>query len=121
MGNEGVPLGSGAKSGGMLALGDIFFAFQLAVLAYVISCVLMSQGNILEPWLDMLLWVERRGKFGAWIAKPLGLCEKCLAGQLAFWIWIHYNYGRYEVITHITFVAFTILFVITIKHWNGRN
>lgn len=101
---------------------DIFFAFQLGVLGYVITCILMTQDYLLEWYLDLLLILETKGKFGKWLSKPLGLCEKCFTGQLALWIWVWFSYVEYienwslAMFRHIVFISFSILFVVLMKN-----
>lgn len=105
----------------MINISDIFSAFQIAVLAYVIAAVLMSEGGILERYYDLLLDLRDSGRLGAVLSKPLGLCEKCLTGQLALWTWLYMNYADYfynpfeALLKHSIFISFSILFVITIK------
>jgi hypothetical protein len=36
-------------------------------------------------------------------------CEKCFAGQVAFWLFIYHNFADYNFLIHLFFVAFTIL------------
>lgn len=116
----------------MLTLIDLFFSFQLAVLAYVFTCVLIEPDNILEFYGDFL--ESRKTKLGKYLAKPFGLCEKCLAGQLATWIYAIYGYNTeivlpftgvlYEMLKHVIFIAFTIFFTLhikTISEWTKRR
>jgi len=112
----------------MLTLTEVFFSAQLSVLAYVVTCVLTAQGYLLESWYDMLVDMEQGTSLGKWLSKPLGLCEKCAAGQLSLWVWLYFNYSDYAVdipealLRHGLFIAFTILTVSLIKStlnkWN---
>lgn len=111
----------------MLTPTDIFHALQVAVFGYVFSCLLMAEDQILEPWLDFLLWLETKAK---WLAYPLGICEKCFTGQVALWLWL-YLYGdlyKYSflssLISHLMFIAFSIFTVTLIKNlteWTKKN
>ena len=106
----------------MLEAINIFWAFQLAVLTYVITCVLMTQDYLLEWYLDLLLALENRGELGKWFSKPLGLCEKCTAGQIGLWVWLVFNYSEYlempltAFLRHIIFMSFVIVFVTMTKN-----
>jgi hypothetical protein len=65
---------------------ELFSALQIAFVCATFAGPLMDDGNVLEPYrraLERLQFVSER--FG-WLAKPLGLCPKCLAGQVAFWL-----------------------------------
>ena len=44
-----------------------------------------ARPELFAYWYDLLLWAETKGKFLAWLSKPLGLCHLCASGQLAFW------------------------------------
>lgn len=111
----------------MLTIKEIQFAFELAVVAYVFVCILQKDDNIFEKYGDFLTWVHGF-KYGYYIANPLGYCENCFAGQLAFWLYIKLNYHYYlhdlfnNVVQHIIFVSLTIfitsLIKIIIKKWN---
>lgn len=106
----------------MIETTDIFFAFQLGVLGYVITCILMAEDYLLEWYLDLLLVLEIKGKFGKWLSKPLGLCEKCMTGQIALWVWLIVNNGEYledwftALLRHALFISFSILSVSVIKN-----
>ncbi|WP_313418830.1 hypothetical protein [Sphingobacterium multivorum] len=55
-----------------------FIAFASSMVAFIFSEILLY-----EPVLN---WYGRfLGKLPEWLGKPLGLCKKCLAGQLALW------------------------------------
>ncbi len=89
-------------------------SFLIAVAAFVYTNILTEPEmlfNGLYNYLD--------GKFiGKWrfIFKILIHCEKCLSGQLAFWIYLWVNYNFYLSseflsigLNHIFFVSFAIL------------
>ena len=116
----------------MLNIIDIFFALQLAILAYVFCEVLTKPNYIFAKYLDLLIWINKAGY--PWIAYPLGYCSKCFGGQLALWIWFYTNgfehmnpyVDTYGYITaflrHILFISTTIYLVLGIeniaKKWN---
>lgn len=55
-------------------------AIHAAIIAVAFSGV---RPGLFTWWFDLLLWVETKG--GEFIAKPLGMCPKCMAGQVALW------------------------------------
>lgn len=58
-------------------------AVLIGIAAYVFADVLTNSGEIFARYGD---WLYRN--HGKWWAKPLGYCGKCLAGQLALWIYL---------------------------------
>lgn len=106
----------------MLAPSEILWAFQLSALVYVITCVLFEEGYLLEWYYDALINLKHKGRFGKWISKPLGLCEKCTAGQFALWVWLYFSWTEYltapvfAILRHAIFIAFCIIFVSVLKY-----
>lgn len=96
----------------------LIWCLQIAVLAWVVTVPLFDEGMIFEWYYDLL---ENLNSVFPMLAKPLGLCEKCFAGQLAFWVWLFYFKNEYTVdilnavLRHSLFVSITIFFVILIK------
>lgn len=72
----------------MLTLAEMYKAAQVAALAYVLS-ILFEEGQIFAAWGRLLT----RNRFD-WpnLTKALGLCLRCLAGQMALWIGALYCY-----------------------------
>lgn len=93
----------------MLNFYDIFSALQLAVFAYVFSCILIAKDGIFDFYGDFLYYKIKERTNGK-LANALGLCEKCFAGQTAFWFFIAANINEYDIIKHILFTCFTIIF-----------
>lgn len=122
-------------------------AVTAAIIGYVYAAILIQPGEALH-WLyslfrkyltkttivDTDVPEELRGIPGVvshkeevkehWLLKPLGACEKCVSGQLAFWIFllhqkIEYYYSGYDsiftVINHIYTICLAILLTILIK------
>lgn len=95
-----------------MTLTDIYISLQMALVAWVFRNVLMQPGMVARPyfiWLDSLVGSGRE-----WLAKPLGYCDRCFAGQLAFWgfIWIHRTqYGYWMIPQHIAFICLTVFAV----------
>lgn len=106
----------------MLEVLEIFWAFQLAVLVYVVTCVLFEEGYLLEWYYDLLIDLKNGGKLGKWLSKPLGLCERCTAGQFGLWVWLIANGSEYlqtpffALLRHGIFIAFCIIFVSLTKY-----
>lgn len=50
-----------------------------ALVAFTYSVLMRNNDTPLSPWFDLL------AKLHPWIAKPLGDCAFCFAGQLALW------------------------------------
>ena len=50
-----------------------------------------------------------------WLAKPLGYCAKCLAGQLGLWYYLIKYFNTYFIIDHFCFVTWSILFGIAFE------
>ena len=88
----------------------------LAITAWTFSHILLKDGMILDWWGKILVRLPEK------IADPLGLCEYCLAGQLALWFYLWKNWGGYEVafcdhlVGHIIFVSLTIFLVEIINY-----
>jgi hypothetical protein len=81
------------------------FCVSAAVFAYVFSCVLTMPGEILGFYGDFL---ERVHASRPWLAKPLGYCAKCFAGQVAFWSFPFYWDG-FNPVRHAVAIFGTIL------------
>lgn len=102
----------------MLTPLEFFYAFQISIVGVTVG-VLMAQGEVLEWWLDVLTWMKSIKL--EWLAKPFGLCEKCLSGQLAFWFFMYLYWNLYEFMPvqtayrHIIFTSCAILGAHTLK------
>lgn len=93
-------------------------AFKIAVIAYVYSVILTEPGMILS---EFYKWIESF-KLPDWLFKPLIDCYKCVAGQMA--LWIFFFQPNYNFWNHITFICLTIFFSIIINkiyEWNSNN
>lgn len=82
------------------------FCFFAAAFAYVFSSVLTMPGEILGFYGDFL---ERVHAVRPWLAKPLGYCAKCFAGQVALWSFPFY-WHEFNPVRHALAVTTTILF-----------
>lgn len=97
----------------MLSASDVQAALQVAIFAVVFSEMLARPKMIFERygrWLDKLEATRPK------LAYPLGYCSKCLAGQIAFWMFPVLNseslaYAPVEATARwVSFVSCTILF-----------
>lgn len=89
-------------------------SFLIAISAFVYTNILTEPEmlfNSLYNYLDVIF----TGKY-RFVFKILIHCEKCLSGQLAFWIYLWVNYNFYlsnnflsAGLNHIFFISFTIL------------
>jgi len=79
-------------------------AFLYACFAFVWVAVLVQPGNIFS-WLPPLF-----KKFPEWFRHVAFNCEKCLAGQLSFWIPLFLGYKSYDLFSHIYVVFLAIMF-----------
>jgi len=78
-------------------------AVIIGIAAWVFTLILIDTGMIFEKW-----WVVLN-KLPDWLAKPLGKCEYCLAGQLAFWY--YFTLSGYNLFYHIGFISVAIFTV----------
>lgn len=108
----------------MINVYHLIFAFVIACTAVVYACVITEPGELLAFWkkfLDEKLNAQKRACLGLGphpVFKVLVGCEKCISGQMAFWIFLAYNYHGYMLITiipHLLFTGFTIFCAIAAK------
>lgn len=98
----------------MLDGNEILKALELAVVAYVFCCILMSEGMLFEWYSDLLDDLERANKKATWITKPLGNCNLCFSGQLALWTSLSMNLKELIIFICIT-ILFTNIITLSIK------
>jgi hypothetical protein len=100
----------------------IIIVISLCATAWVLLCM---GGELLD---FVPRWVQKV-TMNAKINKVLYQCEKCAAGQIAFWYQIHHSYTQrsFIVIDFMCFVLASITvttvvgaFVFQIKNKNGR-
>lgn len=88
---------------------ELSISLQIAVIAWTARNILMQPGMILHWYFMRLDTLVRNGR--EWAAKPLGYCDQCLSGQIAFWVFLlvnFQNYGPQTLFEHIFFVCFTV-------------
>ena len=86
---------------------------SVAISAWVFFNVLTAPGMVFEFWYK---WLEKLNEKAPWMAKPLGFCGTCFAGQTGFW-WYLFAYGRtdWEPGAHITFTSQVIFFFLALN------
>ena len=95
----------------------IIAAVITGIVAWVFVNILMDTDMIFNKW-----WVVLN-KLPQWLSKPLGSCEYCFAGQLAFWYYLIHELidGTYNAIYHIVFVSIAILTVRILNEYLNSN
>jgi len=87
----------------------------IGISAYVFSRILIDPDMIFGWWNNVL------NKIPDWLAKPLGKCEYCLAGQLSFWYYLIYFFNDYDVANHIVYTSLSIFTVEIINLYSAKN
>ena len=104
-------------------------ALLLAVLAFVYSNLLTEPGHLLAKWYRMWYVVFKTDKrlMDGKPYHPLFMlivhCEKCIAGEFAFWYFLYKNLSTYQPQTalwHLCFTATAILFAAVLKGLYNR-
>lgn len=88
----------------MITLYDFQAILQISVVAVVFCDILTREGELFDfygRWLDSLEIKYPK------LAKPLGYCVKCFAGQIAAWYFI--LFVGFEIVRFVSFVSTTIL------------
>ena len=91
----------------MMTQTDIQAALQIAAFAVVFSDLLTRPKMIFEAYGK---WLDRMEMTRPKLAYPLGYCSKCLAGQLALWVFVFIADGCPALmpVRWICFVSVTI-------------
>lgn len=102
-------------------LTPFLFALAVALLAYTWSVKLTQAEMVLGPVARFAHFCVELWPWTEWILKPLLLCERCVAGQLALWgYWYIIGYThertRDDAFLHLLTIALAILFA----EWIGR-
>ena len=87
------------------------FYFALPVVAYAITGILLQPGELLGRLGDLI------DRLPQWLAKPLGMCSKCFAGQLALWSYPFYA-DNYRIDLHIVSVCWAVFAVYFIQKFD---
>ena len=96
----------------------ILECFRVVIFSYVVTNILMYNGQIMSKYCEFLGDIYRSEKWYYWIAKPLGYCDYCFAGQVSLW------YGLYlfsfNIISIITFICVNLILLKQLhKHFNN--
>jgi hypothetical protein len=77
----------------------------IGIAAWTFSMIL-SDSDMIFGW-----WFKLIDNMPEWIAKPLGKCEYCLAGQLALWYYLIKYLNDYDLSEHILMTSLSIFTV----------
>ncbi len=90
----------------------ILMGFIIGAAAYVYAVVLQMPGEILS-------FMHRVASvMPVWAHKPLITCQKCVAGQLALWLF-PIMFDGYNAIIHVFQVTTSIFFAVVITKFIG--
>lgn len=81
-----------------------------AMVSVVYTMVVRDHMAIMQPWFNMLNRMERNG--WSMLAKPIGNCEMCFAGQLALWTSLYFSgwsIAPLSIASHLTTAAAAII------------
>ncbi len=87
-------------------------SFLIAVFAYVYSNILTDEDQLLN-WVYNKL--DQKIVRYRWIFHVVIHCEKCISGQAALWLYLYFNFFKYNFLHHLFFITFTILAAEFIK------
>lgn len=90
----------------------------LGAAAWSLTGPLMRSGMLLEGWAKVLDRLNNAGH--GWLAKPLGWCGKCFAGQLGLWYSITTCQAFHFWDAGLTATT-SIFFFILIEKWQSSN
>lgn len=106
---------------------DYVFGLLIASIAFTYSVLLIEENALFNGLYNRLYVIfktdERaeKGKSVHWLFMILMYCEKCIAGQMAFWYFLYKNWSIYDVdffeslIYHFGFVSVTIMLTVILK------
>lgn len=87
----------------------MIIAILIGISAWVFSMILSDEEMIMGWYFKLIR------KLPAWLNKPLGMCEYCIAGQLSMWYYLIYYFRNYDLPQHIMFVCLAIFTVEVIN------
>jgi hypothetical protein len=83
------------------------------ICAYVIFGVLMQPGMLLAWYGDLVhKWHNEWPDKWRWLAKPLGYCGACFAGQIGWWWFLFLHDGTWSLFQNGVFALQTIFFFL---------
>ena len=83
----------------------ILIFILIGISAWTFSMILSDPEMIFGWWFKLL------DRLPDWLAKPLGKCEYCLAGQLALWYYLIKYFNDYDFFEHIAMISLSIFTV----------
>lgn len=90
----------------------LIFSVAVAVIALVYSCILTDADMLLsKPYTLAITHLPE------WLHKPIISCERCIAGQIALWMfpfWMS-RFIEYDWFYHACFISQSILFTSLLK------
>jgi hypothetical protein len=86
------------------------FSFYIAIIAFVYSEILTEGGMILNGLYKFL--EKHLGKY-PYIFKPLIDCSKCVAGQIALWVYLFIP--EYNLFQHAAVICLSIYLLMLVK------
>lgn len=95
----------------IISLRFTLLAAMVGTFAYIFVNV-YTQPEMIFGWYYNLI-----EKLPTWLAKPLGLCDLCMSGQLALWIFLAFFWDYYPVwpiktaIVHALYISISVLTV----------
>lgn len=89
-------------------------AICCSAIAVLYAVVLASEDTPLNRWFRWLEWMADHKGWRSWIAKPIGACERCFAGQLALWVSVSEH--PTAILQHLASAAWAVLFAAAIHH-----
>jgi len=86
---------------------EITTSILIGILGYFISKHAINPGQILSFYGVAIGKIADSGKFGSYIANPLGFCVKCTAGMISLIYFINFEVitSKESLITTMCFVA----------------
>ena len=91
-------------------LSILILSYAISVIAFVYSCILTDSGMIFSKPYELAII-----HLPVWLHKPLISCEKCVAGQIALWVYLFGMNVHYEWFTHLFLIMQSILNTAIIK------
>ena len=90
-------------------------AILIGLFAYVFCNILTDTGMIFGKYYQ---WLQ---KLPEWLAKPLGMCEYCFAGQIALWYYLIVHFATYNFAWHVGFITVAIFTVDVLQQIMAVN
>lgn|GEM_PF-1219655 len=82
-----------------------FIGLACGIIAYTVSNILVYE--------DILNWYARfLNRLPEWLGKPLGLCSKCFAGQLALWVTLFFIISCFRNVWDLVMLPYPVCLAI---------